>query len=119
MNDFLNVSVVMARCNTNRKSFGIRLEERRHGHWTANWAFAIKEQSAKREGYDRNEMKGSFEIADEYPGCPYCEGNGMYKCGSCGKVACWDSVTITVTCPTCGVKADIGGDLDSLTGGDY
>ncbi|MUG96837.1 hypothetical protein F7734_32650 [Scytonema sp. UIC 10036] len=111
------VVIVMARCSHSKQGFGIRVEEKSSQHWVADWAFAIKEAAAKREGYDRSEIAGSFEIDAAYPGCPHCEESSFVKCGSCGKVACWDGKRTTHTCPWCGCKTEISGSIKNLSVG--
>lgn len=112
----INVVIVMARCSRDKLSFGIRLEEKSPRQWTADWAFAVKETLAKKEGYGRNEIRGAFLLDGAYPGCPYCKVKGFVKCG-CGKVACWDSERTTVTCPWCGDTSAIGGQIEGLAAG--
>ena len=67
------VVIIMARCSHSKQSFGIRLEEKLTSQWMADWAFPIKEVAAKREGYDKSEIAGSFSVDDAYPGCPHCK----------------------------------------------
>ncbi len=113
-----NVVIVMARCGRTRQSFGIRLEEYAPRQWGADWAFAVKEDAARREGYDRAVISGSFGFADTYPGCPSCHAKSLFKC-SCGGVACCPGEAQTVHCPWCGEKGEISGSADSLSvGGD-
>ena len=119
----LEVVVVMAKCNNYKNSFGIRLEKQEgkwmsKDKWIADWAFAIKENQAKREGYDKQNISGAFGFADEYPCCPHCENPGLYKCG-CGNVACWDGRAEKVTCPWCGANLELEGEINNLdVGGD-
>lgn len=116
MSQVAQVVVVMCRCSKRLEAFGIRFEQQMPGRWLADWAFAIKETLAEKEGYDHNEIAGAFELDAKYPGCPYCEAQSVYKCGNCGKVACWDG-QLTVTCPACKRTAQIGGQIDRLTAG--
>jgi hypothetical protein len=112
----LNVVVVLARCGQSREPFGIRFEEKGRGQWIADWAFDLEEGVAKREGYDRDAIKGTFGFAEDYPGCPTCRAGSCFKCG-CGKVSCWDGVQRTVTCPWCGKTGTLSGSFDSLSAG--
>lgn len=116
MNQGAKVVIVMGQCTRRREAFGIRFEQQMPERWLADWAFAIKDTLAKKEGYDHNEITGAFEFDVKYPGCPYCEATGIYKCGSCGKVACWDG-QLTVTCPGCKRTARIAGQIDKLSSG--
>ena len=113
-----NVVIVLSRCRRSRQPYGMRFEEKGRGNWLADWAFAIKEQSAKREGFDRGEISGAFGFATTYPGCPSCKAPGLFRCG-CGKVACWGGVTRTVQCPWCGRTVNLDATVDRLgAGGD-
>ena len=113
MSETPNVVIVMARCSRGEGSFGIRFEEKALGEWIGDWAFAMKEASAKREGYDRGEIRGGLAFEAGYPGCPHCESQGIFKCG-CGKVACWDGESPTVTCPWCASSGELRGQIESL-----
>jgi hypothetical protein len=110
------VVIVMAKCSHSKQSYGIRFEQKLPHQWVGDWAFAIKEAAAKREGYDRSEIAGIFSFDAAYPGCPHCEASGIFKC-SCGRVACWDGERQTVTCPWCGNRSDIAGEIESLSAG--
>ncbi len=117
------VVIIMARCSKNKQSFGIRLEEKLPGEWIADWAFAIKESVAKREGYEKSEITGSFLIDDAYPGCPYCEEKSFVLCkgtlfSRCNKVSCCSGEQGSIhTCPWCGNKAKISGYIENLSAG--
>ena len=76
----------------------------------------MKEAVAKREGYDKSQISGSFAMEPAFPGCPHCQGRGFVKCG-CGKVACWNGESQTVTCPWCGQCGQLGGQIESLDAG--
>lgn len=116
MDERPNVVIVLARCRHNRQGFGIRFEEKSRGQWTADWAFAVKETAARREGYDQGEIAGEFEVDPAYPGCPHCEAKLLLKCG-CGKVACWNGEDHRVTCPWCGRAGEVRGIAESLQAG--
>jgi hypothetical protein len=108
-----NVVILMARCSRNQRSFGIRVEEKKSGHWVADWAFAIEETSAEREGYDQSEIRGAFNFANTYPGCPHCQAPSVFQC-VCGEVACWDGESLTVTCPWCGTVIELREQIEAL-----
>lgn len=107
MDKMLNVVIVMARCSKKEGAYGIRIEEKDKGHWVADWAFQTNESVAKREGYDKGEIRGRFSLSGEFPGCPYCGNSDILQC-SCGKIFCWDGKTKTNTCPWCGSAGDVG-----------
>lgn len=87
----VQAKVVLARCAYVRgKSdnlFGIRIQKF-GGDWFRTWAFKIDEGMARREGYDKERISGSFGVTQEYPGCPYCKTLGFVQCGACGKISC-------------------------------
>lgn len=112
-----NVVIVMSRCNRDKGSFGIRLEEVTHNRWVADWVFAIKEEIAKKEGYTQREVAGTFALHNTYPGCPYCHAKSIFRC-SCGKVNCWDGETHLVPCAWCEALTEIGGTIESLSTGE-
>ncbi len=111
-----NVVVILARCGQSREPFGVRFEEKSRGQWVGDWAFALEEGAARREGYDRGVVTGTFSFAEDYPGCPTCHARSCVKC-SCGKVSCWDGVQRTVTCPWCGQTGMLSGTIDRLNAG--
>jgi hypothetical protein len=111
------VVIIMARCSRSKKSFGIRMEDKLAGQWSADWAFAMKEDAAKREGYDKSDISGNFSIDDTYPGCPYCEQLSFVKCGKCEKVSCGGEQGSTHVCPWCNNNAQISGYIESLSAG--
>ena len=116
MKNLPNVVVVTARCSKNKQSYGIRYQEMSPGNWEGTWAFPIKEAAAKREGFDKQQISGTLDFADDYPGCPYCGAISSVKCG-CAAVGCWDGESSTYTCPGCGSTGEISGIADSLTAG--
>jgi hypothetical protein len=112
----LNAKVILSRCSKTRKTFGIRIEERR-GDWVRTWAFPIDERKAKREGFDANTITGSMSADDEYPGCPHCGNTGFLQC-ACEKISCSGGIiqhedSATCTCPWCG-ETDEYSDAESF-----
>jgi DNA-directed RNA polymerase subunit RPC12/RpoP len=120
----LNAKVIMARCSKNKKSFGIRIEQR-GGDWIRTWAFPMDERKAKREKFDANTITGSLEEDDKYPGCPHCGSMGFVQCG-CEKIGCnggvrvYDDDTAEYTCPWCGNEIGLqAADSFDVSGGGY
>ncbi len=91
-------SVILVKCNRHNRTFGIRVEKREND-WVSTWAFPIDEEKAKREGFDRNTIKGSLQATPEYPGCPYCRGFDLVQCGACGKMSCCRGIVETERVP--------------------
>jgi hypothetical protein len=115
----MNAVVVLARCSHSQLPFGIRFEEKTSGRWAADWAFAVQEAAAKREGYDRGSVSGSFAFDAAYPGCPSCRAASCFRC-SCGNIACWNGEQHSVTCPWCRCTGELssGTVSDLNVGGD-
>lgn len=113
-----NVVIAVARCSRTKQLFGMRFEETFPRHWTGDWAFSIDASSASKEGYDTNEIAGSFSFAESYPGCPACEATSMFQC-SCNKIACWKPrpLPCVETCPWCGTPGTLSGSMSSLKAG--
>ena len=112
-----NVVIVTARCNNKKQNFGIRVEEKDRNTWIADWAFPIKESTARKERYDMNKISGNIIFDSQYPGCPYCESKGIFLCGRCNKVSCFNGKTEIVFCPWCNEKLKLGGHIESLSAG--
>ena len=77
-----NAAVGIARCTAMSKIYGVRVEERNKGKWWATWAFPIKSEVAKREGYEEQPFPSDLQFEKKYPGCPYCEKFEELKMGS-------------------------------------
>lgn len=112
-----HVVIVMAKCSREKASYGIRYEEKERGFWAGTWAFPIKDSRAKKENYDKNSIDGSITFDPEYPGCPYCKSKGIFLCGDCNHVACYDGESKTVVCPHCNVKLKLGDRIRHLNAG--
>src|SRR2546421_378043 len=116
MSEKPKVVIVLARCCQSAHLYGVRFEEAVRNQWLADWAFAVREQTARRERVDQGDITGGFGFAPEFPGCPHCGARSVFRC-SCGKVACWDTETMKVTCPWCRHKGTLGGTVDRLSAG--
>ena len=106
MGEFNEAVVLIAKCGENHKTYGMRLEKIGCDQWLTTWAFPIKESSAKREGYDKVQVKGDIAFGDDYPGCPYCGGHGLTLC-PCGHLSCTILKNNIFTCEWCGSKGQI------------
>lgn len=111
-----SIAVALARCTRTRVSPGFDIRVKRFGsnQWSLTGAFPVKETSAKREGYDRTRLVGTFFALPSYPGCPHCESRNFFKC-ECGKVACWDGYASEVTCPWCKETGELSGTIDVVS----
>jgi len=109
------VVIVTGRCSREKRGFGIRFEEVDNDQWLATWAFALSDRTAKREGYDKQEISGTFSFAKEFPGCPHCGSQDFFLCG-CEKVGCKGS-SDRVTCPWCGRVGEVQGTAERVRSG--
>ena len=100
--------IVLCKCPTNHKTFGMRAEKIGNSHWNINWAFPIKDDAAKREGYDKSTIGGIIEYDALYPGCPYCSGSNFVLCGRCAHLCCNTFDNGLFTCEWCGNQGGIG-----------
>lgn len=112
-----NVKIILCRCGETKKLFGMRTEEIRSKTWTINWAFPVSDRRARAEKYDSTTITGSFSLAQEFPGCPYCGNDSFFSCGACGKLTCWNAIDEQVKCSNCNATITLSGEIDSLSTG--
>lgn len=107
MSKTLEAAIVLAKCTQAHKTYGMRAEKAASGGWLINWAFPIKDDVAKREGYDRTTIKGNIQISEEYPGCPYCNQTPVTLC-ICGHLNCTHTKDKVLKCEWGGSEGLIG-----------
>lgn len=118
--DVREANVVMAKCKSSKRPFGIRIEKRINNVWYCTWAFKLSEQVGSNEGYGSTMISGRVDVDSEYPGCPYCGGNGWVSCGNCGKLTCYNGEGHTFTCTWCGQSGELqSAEIFDLSGGGY
>ena len=114
MAKFKEATVLLAKCYSNGKTYGIRVENRgAEGceNWVGNWAFPIDDKNAQHEKYDTTVINGGMAFDnEEYPGCPYCEGRNLVYC-TCGKLTCLHEGHPFV-CAWCGQKGVVTGEFE-------
>lgn len=99
--------VIVARCSTTNKPFGIRIEKI-NGTWFRTWAFPLTESEIKHENYsDKLIISGSFPETQDFNGCPYCGNHSFTKCGNCEKIGCSSDETDYYTCPWCESSGEV------------
>lgn len=98
----VEAKVVLQKCNK-KDTFGVRIQKM-NGDWYRTWAFKISEKNASDEGYDEEQISGSLDATEEYPGCPYCGDEFFVHCGACGKLSCscTNVSNDLFVCPWCG-----------------
>lgn len=62
---------IMAMCETTKEHFGITVDPR-NGCYAFTWAFKIKKEQAKKEGYEQTHVSGKVMYDKDFNGCPYC-----------------------------------------------
>ena len=95
----------MAMCEETKKPFGITVNPQR-GCYAFTWAFKINPDQAKREGYDKTNVRGAVMYDPEFNGCPHCGSKQFYICNRCKKVVCYHGQEY-VTCPNCGNSSSL------------
>ena len=68
-----NAVIGIAKCPATGNIYGVRLEEKADKKCWATWAFPIKTETARREGYLTTQFPSDILYEKEYPGCPYCK----------------------------------------------
>ena len=109
---------IMAVCEKTREPFGITIDPRQDCYAFA-WAFKIKKEQAKREGYDKRHVHGAVMYDDNFNGCPHCGSKQFYICNRCGKVVCYHGQEY-VTCPNCNSSSTLqAAESVDLSGGGF
>ena len=105
----IEAAVAMCKCKESHKVFSVRYEKVKPDLWKYTWAFPVREDTAKREGYDSTLIKGMIIPEENYPGCPYCGSKYFVVC-SCGKLNCKTPKPNSneFTCEWCGMTGILG-----------
>ena len=61
-------------------------------------------------------VSGSFGVAEEYSGCPYCRANNFVRCGRCKELSCYDTSWETFHCAHCGNAGRVTGTIETVSG---
>lgn len=101
----MEANILLFKCSKANQVYGVRIQKMKDEDWWRTWAFKIKPNNAKSEGYDKTPIQGNLNVTGEYPGCPYCGAVGFVQCGKCKKVSCYNGET-SLTCPWCGNKME-------------
>lgn len=101
----MEANILLFKCSRSNQLYGVRVQKMKDGDWWRTWAFKIKSQYAKREGYDRTQVLGNLNSTKDYPGCPYCGTYGFVQCVQCKKLSCWNGET-SLICPWCGEEME-------------
>jgi hypothetical protein len=111
---------MLAKCARHGDTYGVRIEQR-DDDWVSTWAFKIDDNRAKREGFDKTKIEGSFAPSGKFPGCPYCKADSFMQC-VCGKLLCYDEERTadnnggdSLKCAWCGAKIAEIESVDTLS----
>ena len=104
--------VMLCKCPTTGKTFGIRVEKIDFDLWLQTWAFPVDEMIAKREGYKTSLIIGKITSSNDYPGCPYCGSRNWIHCGNCNNLTDDNHGAVKFKCGWCGKEGRVGGRYD-------
>ena len=111
-------TVICAKCGKSKRMYGIRTEKN-NSHWQFTWAFPIKDEVSKREGYSDTVINESPSNREDFNGCPYCHSKTMIYCNNCQKLNCYNGEEM-FTCGWCGMTGSVSNTgWGSLSGGGY
>ena len=121
MTEKMEARIALCKCKEGKRAYGVRFEKFGNG-WKYTWAFPVREESAKREGYDETKILGDISPDAAYPGCPFCRAKSFVIC-SCGKLNCNNVNTPNArfTCEWCGASGVLSSGYDGSgfgSGGD-
>lgn len=121
MTEKMEARIALCKCKEGKKAYGVRFEKTGKG-WKYTWAFPVKEDTAKREGYDETKILGDIGPDANYPGCPFCRAKYFVIC-SCGKLNCnnINDPNANFKCEWCGAAGRVVGGYDGSgfgSGGD-
>ena len=116
-----DANIILTKCHTHKKLFGVRVEKMNDGDWWRTWSFPINESQATNEGFDKSKIQGNLNGTEDYPGCPYCGTWGFVQCNSCRKLTCWQEER-SLVCEWCGQMMNniaVATSKFDVSGGDY
>lgn len=97
-----NFAILPLRCTTGRAFWLAKYARGGQGKWRYVGAYPVNEESYGALG--AGGTAGNIDLADVdlAPVCPVCRKSvGVYRCGSCGRLACWNEQP-NPSCPWCG-----------------
>lgn len=113
------IAIVPARCgqtSLQRLDFDIVLEEERSGLWYLIGTTTIGGGAGSKAGLESLELRGTFDTHETYPGCPHCANKGIFQCGNCYRICCWDGHHNNVTCRWCGYIQTLDQPIHMISG---
>lgn len=109
-----NFAILPLRCTTKRAFWLAKYAQAGRGKWSYIGAYPVDEESYSSLG--AGGTAGSIDLGDvdRAPECPICrKSTGVYRCGCCGKLACWNEQK-NPACPWCGESLGEIREVDSL-----
>ena len=116
MGDSMEAKVIVMKCGSTRKMFGVRIEKMSDGDWYRTWAFPLNENTVRAEGYDRSTVSGNLYGTKGFPGCPYCGNKYFYQC-NCMNSSCWNGEDSHIRCPWCNEEGELEQSSEKFTVG--
>ena len=98
--------IALCKCKESKKIYGVRFEREGTG-WKYTWAFPVKEDTARREGYESTILTGDLQIDNNYNGCPYCGAKYFVVCSNCQKLNCNIGDPTRFKCEWCGATGEL------------
>lgn len=114
-----NEAVLMSvKCSRTHKSFFARYDRAYDGVYVLTYGLKEAPQDVSgSSGEEGGEVK--IDLSNSRTGpqykCPYCGAVGFVRCGSCGKLTCYD-YSGHFTCEHCGSAGSVEGTIASLSG---
>jgi hypothetical protein len=105
-----SASYVSIRCRRNGASMVAEFRQRTTAGWQLMTAAAVVADAPTAA---TKTLTGAFDISPTYCGCTNCGDRGITLCG-CGHLNCWDGAQRTVRCATCGMTAEVAGNITQL-----
>ncbi len=115
----MEATVIIQKCPSNHRFFGVRTQKMNDGDWWRTWSFVIDERRAHREGYDETPILGNLYETEDYPGCPYCGSHNFVVCVHCKRISCWNNES-RFKCSWCSRESNVvtATEKFNLSGGD-
>lgn len=99
-----------ARCNVVDRLFFVRYDYAADDCWV--YTYGIKEIPNQNK-ISNDIIANQYRRGPQYK-CPYCANKGMFECGACGSINCYDDKKKIVECVVCKRKNRVEGYIDNI-----
>jgi predicted RNA-binding Zn-ribbon protein involved in translation (DUF1610 family) len=107
------------KCRSNKKDFYLRYDFAYDEKWVLTYGLKSLPAEDARESSAFGNRKSTIDISQARTGpqykCPYCGTRGFVRCGSCGKLTCYDH-SGHFTCAHCGNSGAVSGQIKDMDG---